>query len=212
MSQASWAFFAVGSVCALTYGLLFLQAQPSLWRTLSKAGLGACLALAARFADAPNFLALGLALCAVGDACLARDPKRWLQPGIVVFLVAHLVLTALFSEIGDVHRLLSQWGPVLVVVGLSGQLLGYLWPRMGPMRPAGVAYAVTLAATVISSLTLPVNFGWVPLGALLFFASDAILAIRLFRFEGAPHRLWDHLVWWLYAGAIALIAWGFLHG
>ena len=138
-----------------------------------------------------------------------------LTPGIVVFLVAHLVLTALFFEIGDVHRLTTElWrtAGVAVAVVWTGALLAHLWPRMGAMRPAGAAYAATLLATVVSALTLAPNFAWATVGAVLFLSSDSILAVRLFRHEGAPHRLWDHLVWWLYAGAIGLIVWGFLHG
>ena len=215
MSPLTQVFLGVGAICALVYGIAFLQAAPSFLRTVSKAGLGASLALAARFADAPNLLALGFALCAVGDACLARDPKRWLQPGIVVFLIAHLVLTALFFEIGDAHRLLTDpWrmAGVAVAVLWMGALLAWLWPRMGSMRPAGVAYAATLLATVVAGLTLAPNYAWVTGGTVLFLSSDSILAVRLFRHEGTPHRLWDSLLWWLYAGALGLIGWGFLHG
>ncbi len=206
--------FGLAGAAALTYGLVFLQRPPSLPRTATKALFAASLAVTARLTDAPAFLGVGLALCAVGDACLAGDPKRWLPPGIVVFLLAHLMLSVLFVEIGDAHRLaepLRAAGAGLALLW-SGGLLALLWPRMGPLRPAGAAYAALLLATVVSALTLGANYGWAILGAVLFLASDSILAVRLFRHEGAPSRLWDNLVWWLYAGAVGLIAFAFLHG
>ena len=215
MSQTTWGLLAVGVAGALVYGLAFLQRPPSLWRTLSKLLLATCLSLAARFADAPGFLALGLALCAVGDALLSRDPGKWLTPGIVVFLLAHLILTAFFIEIGDPHRLIAElWRTSLaaIALGVCAGLLVLLWPKLGAMRAPATAYALALLATVLAALTLPLDFAWAILGAWLFLASDCILSVRLFRFENTPSRLWDHLVWWLYAGAIFTIAWAFLHG
>ena len=215
MSQTTRAFLAIGSAGALVYGLVFLQRPPSFWRTLSKVLLAACLSLAARFADAPGFLALGLALCAVGDALLSRDPGRWLTPGIIVFLLAHLILVAFFIEIGDAHRLIGEpWRALLAAVAMAAcvGLLVVLWPKLGPMKAPATAYALSLLATVLSALTLPLDFAWAILGAWLFLASDAILSVRVFRYENASSRLWDHLVWWLYAAAISTIGWAFLHG
>jgi uncharacterized membrane protein YhhN len=214
MSQLTWGLMAAGVAGALIYGLFFLQRPPSALRTLSKIMLAAGLSLAARFADAPGFLALAFALCAVGDACMAGDPKRWLSPGIAVFLLGHLLLVVLFVEIGEPRLLLEplRAAGAAAAVAWSGWLLFVLWPKLGALKPAGAAYALALLATVVSALTLGTNFAWAILGAVLFLASDSILALRLFRYEGAPHRLWDHLIWWLYAGAIFTIGWAFLHG
>lgn len=209
------ALLGVGAVGALTYGLVFLQRPPSLWRTTSKLLLAGCLALAARFADAPSLLALGLALCAAGDGLLAGDPKRLLTPGIAVFLLAHLVLTALFLEIGDLHRLathLVDGAAALLGAAWCMAFLVRLWPGLGARKAPAAAYALALAATLVAAMTLAPEFRLAKLGAVLFVASDSILALRLFRYAGAPSRLWDHLVWWLYAAAITAIAWAFLHG
>lgn len=215
MSRLDVGLFAAAGSAALVYGVVFLQRPPSLPRTLTKAAGAASLAVAARFSDAPGLLPLGLALCAVGDACLAGDPKTWLPAGIVVFLVAHLALVALFLEIGALGALTAEpWraGVVAVAAIWCVGLVVHLWSKFGPLKAAGIAYALALLTTVASALTLPVGFHWAMAGAGLFLASDSILAVRLFRYEAAPHRLWDHLVWWLYAGAIGLIAWSFLHG
>lgn len=215
MSRLDVGLFAAAGLAALVYGLVFLQRSPSLPRTLLKAAGATCLALAARFSDAPNLLALAFGLCAVGDALLAGEPKRWLPAGIIVFLIAHLAFIALFLEIGSVPLLTQAlWrvaGAMAVAVACVG-LLVFLWPKLGTFRAAGTAYAAALLATVVSALTLPVGFHWAIAGAFAFLGSDAILAVRLFRHEARPSALWDHLVWWLYAGAIGCIAWSFLHG
>ncbi len=205
--------FAVASVATALYGFLLLPRRPEWRRTTVKAAAVGALAVAARLADAPPLLALALALSAVGDAALAIDPRRTLPAGLTAFLLAHVTYVALFCELGSPHALLTEpWRLAWAVAALvaAGALLRVLWPGLGALKAAVSAYALAIAAMTAAALTLELSFWPAMLGAALFMTSDAILALRLFRYEGRPHALADQAVWWLYAAAQGMIAWAFL--
>ena len=210
---AAQAGFAVAGVATALYGLLLLPQRPDWRRTVVKAAAVGALAVAARLADAPPLLALALALSAVGDAALAIHPTRTLPAGLTAFLLAHVTYVALFIELGTPALLLSQpWrlGGAIFALAAACALLRLLWPSLGALRAAVAAYAVAIAAMTAAALTLDLGFWPGMLGAALFMASDAILALRLFRYEGRPHLWADQAVWWLYAAAQGMIAWAFL--
>ncbi|HYE47376.1 MAG TPA: lysoplasmalogenase [Caulobacter sp.] len=197
---------------ALVYGLVFSHRHPSAPRTSVKVAAVGILALLAAFAtltagDASlpwAVLALGYALCAIGDAFLAGDPKRWLTPGLVAFLVGHIGFIVLFATAGEAQA----FGPgvylAMAAVALTGAgMLAWLWPDLDSMRWPVAAYVVVIVTMV--GVSLPHwghNIAW-PIGALMFMASDAILAGELFkgtRLFRSP-RLTAWAIWFLYYGA-----------
>jgi uncharacterized membrane protein YhhN len=198
-------------LCAALYGLALAGRPPSLLRTLIKTAATGALAALAYLQSGGPWLALALALCAIGDAFLAGDPRRWLPFGLAAFLAGHLVYALLFwRERGPAGPLVWIVAPLVVLAALA--LLARLWGELGPLKPAVVAYALAIVAMVTGSLLLP-SLRWpAAVGALAFMASDAVLSLDLFRgarLLGSP-RLTAWTVWFLYFGGQALITYGML--
>lgn len=198
-------------LCAALYGLALAGRPPSFSRTLVKTAATLALAALAYLQSGGPWLALALALCAIGDACLAGDPRRWLPFGLAAFLAGHLVYALLFwRERGPAGPLVWIAAPLVVLAALA--LLARLWGKLGRLKPAVIAYALAIVAMVTTSLLLP-GLRWpAAAGALAFMASDGVLSLELFRgarLLGSP-RLTAWTVWFLYFGGQALITYGML--
>lgn len=203
--------WAVAGLCAALYGLVLVQRPPSLPRTLVKTLAVAALSVLAYLEGGGPGLAIALALCALGDAFLAGDPKRWLPFGLAAFLAGHLVYVLLFwRERGPAAAVFWTVAPVVVLA--AAILLARLWRSLGALKPAVVLYVLAIVAMVTTSLLLP-GLRWpATVGALAFMASDAILSFDLFKdakLAGSP-RLTAWAVWFLYFGGQAMITWGML--
>ncbi|MDO9223493.1 MAG: lysoplasmalogenase [Caulobacter sp.] len=213
MTEALW---GASALAALTYGLALVGRPPSAPRTVVKTIAVALLAVLAVLQGAPWLLVAGLALCAAGDAFLAGDPKRWLPFGLVAFLLGHTLYIFLFTELRDPAL---EPGPLrlagLVAVAVAAvAILAFLWKALGALRPAVILYVIAIAVMTGSSLLLDGRYWPAMVGSVAFMASDAILAISLFREEklfGSP-RATDWSVWFLYYGAQVGIAWPFISG
>lgn len=200
---------------ALAYGVFLSPQPPSAIRTVVKTLAVAPLALLVMVSNGHPLLALGLVLSAVGDAFLAGEPRRWLPFGLGAFLLAHLLYVAVFLYVGgdlDALREPLRAAGILAVIGAGVLMTGWLWPRLGRMRIPVVVYVAAIAAMVAASLLLPGSYWPVMLGALAFFASDAILAAGLFRgvVLGGSERLSAWAVWGLYYLGQVGITSGFL--
>lgn len=203
--------------CALAYGLIYFRRPPSPVRTLVKTCAVAALAGVSWVNAAPWPLTLALVLCAVGDAFLAGDPKRWLPFGLASFLVGHLTYVATFVSMilaarggfgapgaAPAGNLAAMGAAMLVGAGM----LAWLWRDLGRLRWAVVAYVAAILAMVCSSLALPRLLDGAQYGALLFFASDGVLSAQLFkqRFTGLVGQ-W--IVWGCYFLGQVLIVMAF---
>ena len=198
-------------VCALLYGLVLVEKPPSFLRTVVKTVATGALAALAYWHGGGPLLAIALALCAIGDAFLAGDPKRWLPFGLAAFLAGHVAYGLLFwRERGAVDT--PFWATAPLVVLAAAVMLWRLWPALGPLKLAVAAYVAAIVAMVTLSLLLPHARWPATAGALAFMASDAILSFDLFKgakLAGSP-RLTAWAVWFLYFGGQALIAYGML--
>jgi len=137
-------------------------------------------------------LALALAVSSLGDVLLDIDPKGLFVAGLSAFLTAHIVYTVFFVRAWARFR----W-PVIPVVLYAAGFSIWLAPRLGPLAlpvPLYICVITAMASTAICS-RLPL---WVPIGALLFLASDSLLATA--KFAG-PFPLRDYLVWGTYYAA-----------
>ncbi|WP_454713645.1 lysoplasmalogenase [Caulobacter segnis] len=204
--------WAIAAGSALAYGLVFVHQPPSFLRTTVKTSAVAALAVLAYLDGGSVLLAVALAFCALGDAFLAGDPKRWLPFGLGAFLVGHLVYIPLFLERESAPSVLFWPGAIAVGVA-AGLMLRLLWNGLGKLRIPVVAYVLAIVGMVVSSLLLPEGRAQAAtLGAVAFMASDAILSFDLFK--GAKllnsQRLTAWAVWFLYWGGQAAICWGML--
>jgi len=155
-------------------------------------GLILAIALVAPGPAPPVYRALivaGLAFSLAGDVFLMLPSDRFLA-GLASFLIAHLIYIGAFTEAAGFQLSLAT---LLPVAGVGGVLLRILWPHLGGQRIAVTAYLLVIATMGWQALAqwTAVREGWAFcafLGAALFLASDAALALDRFRgtFARAP--------------------------
>lgn len=204
--------FAV--LLAVAHG--WMVARPPSWRrTAVKTGSVVLLAILAILQGGPLLLILALLLSAAGDAFLSREGEKAFLAGLVSFLAAHVAYIALFALAGHGLQLLlaSTWRlAVAAAMTLSVALLmRRLWPAVGKALQVPVAiYALAILAMGVASLTtlLPLAI----LGAVLFMASDSLLAVGRFLLRPeSTHQGWlQPFVWALYFAAQLAIVLAFL--
>lgn len=199
--------FATASLLAVWYLIRFPSAPPSGRKSAVKTGAVAALvpllALSAA-GSAPWLVVAGLALGALGDYFLSRPGEGAFLAGMGAFAGGHLAYAAAFWALGQGVIL---WP--LGAVALSALALGALFliaPRAGALAWPVRLYILVILAMVLAALTVAAPLA-LPLGAVLFMASDFVLALVLFVLpEGGAKRLAATLVWALYWPAQALIA------
>jgi len=129
---------------------------------------------------------LGLVFSLVGDIAMVFEEKREaLLVGLTSFLVAHIAYAITFGVLGQV----SAWD-VLPAVLLAASGIGIyrlLSSNLGAMRWPVVAYIAAISVMVsrgVSTLSSPAfdatQAAMIAAGAVLFYASDAILALCRF--------------------------------
>ena len=201
-------------VAAVIYAFT-LSMAPTLARSAAKTLAVAMLAVLAFMHGGPLLLVAALAFSAVGDAFLSRDGETAFLGGLASFLAAHILYVALFLQSGGGLGLLGaeSWrGAIALAMAAFGIVMpAALWRRVGPALrlPIGV-YVAAILAMGISALTTS-NL-WVIGGAILFMASDGLLAAERFLLAAiSPHRFWmRYVVWTLYYAAQLAITLGFL--
>jgi uncharacterized membrane protein YhhN len=124
---------------------------------------------------------LGLAACLAGDVFMMLKEKRFTE-GLIAFLLGHLFYISAFLT---VMRPQADFGTVLPLFIFATGMLTILFPHLGKMK-APVAFYI-LVITVMAGLAIQrfVDVGGGPafrafLGALLFLASDSVLAVNKF--------------------------------
>lgn len=216
---------------SLTYTLL-LPSRPSPPRTATKTLSTLLLALTTYLnPSSPALLTAGLALSSLGDFFLAlsdpnpppppttkpgtapaNDDDPFFLPGLTSFLLAHLLYTRLFL-LQPTTTLVASSPAAWTLTVLVITMLFVLVPRVGSALRLPVAvYAVAIYVMGLSALALPQGKGGVTVGAMMFTASDAVLAVEKFVVgpEGRTGRGWmGYAVWGLYYGGQGLIAVGF---
>ncbi len=151
---------------------------------------------------------LGLTLSLAGDILLALPANRFLA-GLAAFLFAHVAYLIAFSLGNPLTARQLTWLPPFLALG--GALTAFVWSGLGKLRTPVLVYAATIcvmawrAATRCQMAAVPrTSFLLALIGACLFVASDALLAVRRFRrpFRGA-HSL-ELSAYWLAQLLIAL--------
>ena len=152
-----------------------------------------------------TMIALGLALGVVGDIALLA--RRGFLAGLVAFLLGHLHYVIAFAAVAPV----ATWGSAAALVPIAAGLgaLRWLWPHLGRLRLAVLAYIAAITAMVIGALAVwrteaiahPTRM---LVGTLLFFASDLAVAREKFVVSSLGNRIVGLPLY--YAGQL-LIAW-----
>lgn len=175
---------------------------PWLFKPLTTSLIGAAAAVMPDADPTYRLLILcGLTFSLAGDVFLLF-PQHFV-PGLVSFLVAHVVYIVAFAE-GTALR------PVLLLpyLAASAPLLRLLWPNLGRLRIPVILYVAALVGMAWVAASRALTFSTGPataaaIGAALFVVSDATLALRKFRKPFASVQL---IIMTTYVAAQMLIA------
>ncbi len=191
--------------------LLTHHAAGSLSIVLKVASTGLLVVVAAMAHHRHKLLILALVFSVNGDLLLELrrigrlGPEQVFLLGLVSFLVAHIFYIAMFTKARSTTTI-GRRRQIAVVVALlvAAASLFALWPGLAEMRYPVLAYSLVLTVMVISAQysTFPSK---VAIGALLFMASDTMLAVNIFGYPFAGVR---PLVWITYYAAQLLITIG----
>jgi uncharacterized membrane protein YhhN len=145
----------------------------------------------------------GLIVCAAGDVLLALDA---FLAGVAVFLAAHLLYLSAFLGLFRRPRLLRAlpflaWGAGTFTL-LAPVLGRNLWPVAAYM--IAIVAMMWRAAALVGAETLPRRHAWWALsGAVLFGASDTLLALHRFYTPWPDAPLLVMSLYWAGQAALA---------
>jgi len=142
---------------------------------------------------------IGLVFSLACDVILIFAAPRAFMIGLLAFLCAHLAYIAAFIHAQRAFALGSNLvvdiiaAAVLALIG--GVMFSVLRPGLGKMRVPVLLYVLVISVMVHRAISIAFVYRGsliVPLlmvfGALLFYVSDAILALNRFRMDNAmPH-------------------------
>ena len=153
-------------------------------------------------------LAVALLFSASGDALLAIDGGKLFVPGLASFLITHLLYAAIFVRVSKQARMaMNPWRTIGMILPIMFAVAyaAVLWPQLGALAIPVLLYIA--AIVVMAALSFRVQEIIVPIGALLFLASDSLIAYGKFLESTA----WlSPAIWITYALAQQLIAHGLL--
>ncbi|MCC2113038.1 MAG: lysoplasmalogenase [Hyphomicrobiales bacterium] len=209
-SSATADLLSIALAAALVY--LVARRKPWFpWRPALKGVPMAALALSAMLAPpvaGGGMLVLALSLSMAGDVLLDLPDDRGFLAGLGAFLLAHLVYAGLALP----HVAFADPAPFLASLALIAFAAGYyafLRPHLdGRALPVALyVLAILLMGVTAFFCTLPTIL--IPLGALLFILSDAVLAFEKFI---RPFRGSGEIVWVSYVAGQTALAAGFIYG
>jgi uncharacterized membrane protein YhhN len=191
-------------VVALTVTLLVRaefrgdKRQVYLWKPLSTVlVIGIALLSLAQPSARPTYtlwITLSLVLSLGGDVALMFESDRAFRSGLVLFLLAHVVYAVAFTLFNGFHPQDLITAAILIAISVSFFL--YLRPGLGRMQgPVAlyIAIIVLMVNRALSTLfgeTFTMTQAWlISVGAILFMASDMILAVNRFRRPFKANRL-----------------------
>ncbi len=157
-----------------------------------------------RGGDAPTVRRLVLAglVCSLAGDVALMWPKQGFVPGLVAFLLAHLLYIAAFTR---GHRFAARPAPLVVYALIAATILAFLWSGVPPgLRVPVTGYVLALTAmaaqaAVVGGATLREDGArarGLILGGALFMASDALLATNRFALPLPLASVWILATYW----------------
>jgi uncharacterized membrane protein YhhN len=158
---------------------------------------------------------LGVLFSLTGDVLLMISLDRLFLPGLAAFLLAHIsYITGFRAELMTANI----WSLILLVF-IAINVSRLIHRIVGSMRARGenrlilpvIVYGIVISIVLYAAMSTTSNLAWTPLaaflvsaGALLFAASDVILAWMKFVTPLKNGRIWNMALYHL--GQIGLIA------
>lgn len=201
------------SILAALLYMQMIEREVNWRRTAAKTLAVGLLAVLAFRAGGPVLLTAALTLGALGDALLAQEDDRWFKGGLAAFLLSHVAYIALFLGAPTASFLAEPWRlGLLVALAVFGLFMGRRLSTGAPadMRIPVLAYVAVILCMVAAALSC--QPAPVILGAVLFAASDTVLAFEKFLMgaDSSYRRPAKYAVWALYYLAQATITLAFL--
>lgn len=147
----------------------------------------------------------GLVFSLLGDVLLMASPRLFVG-GLLAFLVAHLCYLRAFT---CDTRLLAQPAAFAGLLFVGAGILAVLWPGLdASLRIPVLAYMLVLVAMAAQAIARArlhpgLSTRYAAIGALLFVASDSLLAIDRFRAPIPLAALWVLGTYWAAQWGIA---------
>lgn len=196
--------FVAALVAGISYWIGGQHTEPALlpiaWKGSGVGLLALWAALNARNRDGWQVAAV-LALGALGDVVLERSQAG----GGGAFLAGHIVAAALYWRHRRMKRSPSQTALALLLL-VGTPLIAFLLPTDRAAASLIAVYALGLGAMAGSAWASNFPRYRVGIGAVMFVASDLLIFARLGPLAASPVP--HFLIWPLYFGGQALIAWG----
>lgn len=150
---------------------------------------------------------VGLILGAIGDVCLLGSARKFFIAGLVSFLLGHLAYFVAFAGLP-----ISAASALIAAVGMAavmGLIARWVFPHAPDMRAPIGAYMLVISAMCVAAIGAGgAGAPWmIPVGALLFTASDIAVVRDRFVSKGLLNRLWGLP---LYYAAQLIIAWSIM--
>ena len=185
--------------------------RPAL-RAVSKpfASLGfivAAIGFGALQSDYGKVVLAGLVLGAIGDVCLLGKAKGAFMAGLVSFLLGHVAYVLAFAAlpISTTHAAITAAVMAAIMVAIAR----WVFPHAPDMRvPIGIYMLVIAVMCVVAIGAGGAGAPWmIPVGAVMFTASDIAVVRDRFVSPGFVNRLWGLP---LYYAAQLIIAWSIM--
>lgn len=134
-----------------------------------------------------RWILLALAVCLAGDVLLAFP--RAFPAGLACFLAGHLGYIVAFSKLLPPRAWPALVAAVLVIPGVAAA--AWLWPYLGRLRVAVLAYITVITAMAWGAIAVAGRAGWMTCAAgLLFYVSDLAVARDRFVVRRFASRAW----------------------
>ncbi len=203
-----WAGIITGLGFATIYAAAFCYRDPSLIKTVIKAGLLTAFIIAGIAGFANPIVLLALVMALLGDIALSRDGDAMFLNGLIAFALTHAlyiyVFCTLISAAPIAPSAIFALGALCLFAASSER---WLIPHVGTLKWPVRLYIFLLTAMGTAALLLPADYRLATLGALALILSDLVLGLQRFRLrQSAPRQMIASLsIWTLYAIGQTLI-------
>lgn len=147
---------------------------------------------------------LGLVLGALGDVFLLGRARQFFVAGLVSFLLGHVAYVVAFASLGmSLPQTLAAAVAIAILLFFVGR---WVFPHAPEMRVPIAIYMLVIGLMCVAAIgAAGLGAPWmIPVGALMFTASDVAVVRDRFVAKGFINRAWGLP---LYYGAQLLIAW-----
>ena len=143
-----------------------------------------------------------------GDLLLTFTSRPAFLGGLVTFLLGHVAYSIAFGVLGVNAAIAAAAAIAMTIIGFF--IWRWLGPHVGDMTGPVVAYVVVITVMVVMAFAA---FGagatvLIPIGAVLFYASDIAVARNQFVAPGVVNRMWGLPLYYLAQVLLASTAGG----